>query len=341
MILFDLPRFVGNPYQYRVETQKEFLDFIRNNDGKAPCFTSHNAHPDNETSILRYIPYDFDSPDKPENAMNDALSLLDWSDERDLEIIFNFSGRQGFHAYQCFKPQKVARNSALKVAYEDLQITAREEAKLRTADKRVEGDPRRIMRIPNTLHTKSDLRAIPVPRELLERADVEEIFELAKTKQPTPTPPQPRETFAEAMQRLELKSSREGTKVKAAGKQTTPYKGNIPEFVKTLIPRPCIHSGLMENNPAHLIRFEACSHLVNVGYDLFFLWDFFNQVAEEAKWVDRHNAGNRNYQIEHIWRKGAGSYNPHSCHRVRAEGYCIGQECPMFEAHWPDEVDDD
>lgn len=338
-MIYDCPRFVGNPFQYRVETKEDFREFVKNNNGKAPCFTSHNAHPDREHILHRYIPFDFDSEDKLENALADVLSLLDWAEEHRLGLRVNFSGRRGFHAYFEFEPSLVKKNNALKDVYLKVQRKAKEEAQLRTSDPKLEGDIRRIMRIIGTVHEDTDLYCFPLDRSTLERADMKEILELAESPEDVDGQIlEPVEALHETVGRMELDLSSSVDRERSEGQPSVPYKDDIPEFVKAVIPRPCIHNGVMEQNPAHMIRFEACAHLVNIGYGLSWLLDFFDMVAEEAKWVDRHRVDVRNYQVQHIWRQGEGYYRQHSCHKIRAEGHCIGEDCPMFAKHWPEEV---
>lgn len=336
-----MPRYVGNPLQNYVATAKQFAEFIQLNAGDRPCFTSHNAYPDSNVVKHRYLPFDFDNEEKPENALHDALKFRDWCEDHDLSWRIAFSGKKGFHGYISFRPSLIRVNPALKDRYSGFQNKVISEASLRTADQRIVGDDRRMMRIVNTPHQDTGLYCVEVPEDILEEGDINLIKDYAKAGRPPPKDPEPEESFSDAIRRLEVKDYRPSMQ-DATDFDTVEYHGDTtPEFVKEVLPRPCIHNDLMTQNPKHKVRFEACSQLTNVGYDLGFILKFFDDVAEKAKWVDRHNRGERYYQVKHIHSKGEGYYQNHSCETLRKEGLCVGPQCSIFEDIWPEEVDDD
>lgn len=336
---YNFPRFVGNPWQYPVRTQQEFDLFIQNNDGRSPCYTSHNsfpAAPIEEYEEIRYVPTDFDAKDgKLENTLNDALNFRDWARANDLPVLTIFTGGRGFHTYLVFKPIVARVNQALKGIYGAFQITAWEQAKLRTIDKGLITDTRRIMRIVNTKHQKTQLYCVEVPDDMLDRANINEIQEYSKERRPM-IDITPKETIGEALKRLQFKPSKVQIE-KATTVPTIEYKGVSDGLLKALLPRMCIHQGLMTHNPPHLVRLEACYSLYNLHFDREFIEKFLKDIAEKAQWVDRHNTREMDYQIGYLTR-GHRKYKPHSCETVRQEGLCVGEACPIFKKVFPGEV---
>jgi hypothetical protein len=310
-------------------------------------YTSHNAHPEDGTIRIRYIPFDFDAEDKRENAQHDALKLADWANDRGLVTRFAFSGNKGFHGYLAFDPVRAKNNQALKRAYLSIQQTARRDAGLRTADEGIEGDTRRLMRVVNTQHQDSDYYCVELTTDQLERWDIAEVLDYAKQpRSPPEYEDEPSEGFHEAVQRLDVDIQKRDVWDQRADAQTVPYEseggegGTLTEqFVRDLLPRPCIHNDLLSQNPEHMTRVEACSWLVTLGYGIQWLIPLFDDIAEDAAWVDRFRKDLRDYHVLHIWRKGG--YHPHSCQKLRANGLCVGEDCPLFRHVWPDEVDEE
>lgn len=332
--------FVGNPNQYLVGDKRGLKAFIEENNGTAPCFKSHNGVPSQTTTKIRYIPFDFDA-DKLENALNDVLSLRDWAKERRLQVLTTFTGGRGFHCYFVFRPE-VARNSdSLKRVYRAIQSVAISGAKLRTADRRIVGDTRRLMRIPNTLHQKTQRYCIEVAEVDLEGADIEHVLDLSKAPSKKVLNPRPHETFRECLRRLEIRGS-SASSLPTETQSTIPYKttskGLFVQKLRDLIPRRCIHNALMFHNPPHMIRWEALTTMINLGFGVKFVREFFDELADKAGWVDR---GNRNVMYQQIYfgfRHGRDHYKPHSCKTIRNAGLCVGKVCERFKYEFPEDV---
>lgn len=340
-MILDLPRFLGNPMQHWVTNPEDYLVFLENNSGRWPCYQSHNAFtsPDAKTAIVRVIPFDLDCKRKPENALDDAQRIREWGDSNDVAVQVNVSGGKGYHVYLCFDPVKADNNAALKTTYQRLQDRVVEDAGCRHADTKIHGDTRRLMRVPNTMHTDTGKYCVELPDDLLDANDHEAITDHASRPRPLVASPTPRESLAGAVKRLDLTDSE--TDAQPEYGDFADYDGIAPEFVQALLPRPCVHDGLMERNPPHLIRLEALIEMVNARYSLGFLQRFFDDIADQAGWVDRTNAERRHYQVEHLWRKGSGHYSQYSCERIREEGHCIGSDCPFFADAFPREVEEE
>lgn len=319
--------------------------FVRDRSSILPLYTSHNAHPTHDTILHRYVPWDFDADEKKGSKLDDTLADVlhwrEWALNRGLVPLVVFSGGRGFHGYCVFQPQVVKKNDALVAAYVALQTTAEREAKLRTSDPKIVGDVRRILRIVNAPYVgkdgaKNGLYTVEIPDEILLEGSMKRILEYAKEPRPHVNV-EPKETFFEAMKRLDFrpvtKNERAAQVIAESPDRFAPVRETTP-LIGALFPRPCIASGIMSPNPAHVVRLEFVSTLVQLGYNAGFILDFVLKTAEAAKWVDR-DASKCGYFVGHTIKKGGYNF---SCTRLRAEGCCIGSKCEFFSKVFPEEA---
>ena len=333
------PRAVGNPRQYIVHTPDEFNQFITDNNGKAPVFTSHNAFSSFDekgqpTSVhMRNVCLDLDSKDKPENALMDAIRFHEWAAEGSLPHSVIFSGEKGFHCYLYLKPEIYPLDEHLRRALRALQLHIVSACRMRTADDRTIGDARRLMRIPYTKWASFDGRTIHqngrhafvVPVRVLLNADIQEIHELSK--HPTNTIPDYGSTPWTLRSYLTHHRLLSADKRPTEPSRFTQYKEPNDDLLKAILPRPCIHGAILDPNPPHLVRFGAAVQLAEAGYPEDWIQSFFDDVALRAPWVDRHNAAARHYQVHHIVSR---NYKPPGCNRLKEESLCIGPSCPFY-----------
>ena len=98
------------------------------------------------------------------------------------------------------------------------------------------------------------------------------------------------------------------------------------EFIKKVIPRPCIHTMLVHNpNPPHIIRFAAVVQLKKLGYDPEWIFKFI----QGRNFIDKHNVENCVYQINHIYNHIPDYQHP-TCGTLYNYGLCIGKECERY-----------
>src|SRR3972149_1195631 len=337
-----LPRFVGTPSQYLVRTPAQFKAFIDFNDGRNPCYTSHNAWPGEEQTVVRYVPFDFDSKEKPENALVDVLALRGWAKRMGIGLVNVFTGSgHGWHSYLEFKPSLLPANETLREVYRAIQMKAIREAKLRTADLKIVGDFRRILRlvgcqyVNSKTHERTGLRAVEVPPALLDSGGLDDVAHYARVVRPPVSVFPPEETLAEVVVRLELKPESPSAEFLTSGGPVIPYTGSsVPEMVRAYLPRPCIHQGIMERNPSHAIRFDAVVELREMGQDEATTREIIHEIAREAKWGD-FDPFITNGHIRQIFRHDYGAV---SCKKIRSIGACVGCACPRFAAQFDEEV---
>jgi hypothetical protein len=340
-----LPRYVGNPSQYLVSTAAQFKAFVDFNDGRNPCYTSHNAWPSETVTDVRYVPFDFDSKEKPENALVDVLALRDWARNLGLTLVNVFTGSgHGWHSYLEFKPALEHANAGLREVYRALQMKAVREAKLRTADPAIIGDYRRILRlvgcqyVSSKTHERSGFRTVEVPPALLDTGGLDDIKDYARVVRPPVSVFPPVETLAEAVVRLALEREAPSMDFEPSGAPTIAYRAvggsAVAEMARNYLPRPCIHQGIMERNPSHPIRFDAVVELKEMGQDIATAREIIHAIALEAQWAD-FDPKITDGHIRQIYRQ---DYGPVSCSKIRSIGACVGSVCPFFAARFPEEV---
>lgn len=352
MNLEDVPRIMGNPSQQLAVTRQEVLDFIRWNNGHAPCFAAHNAYPSTTDDVIpeplsiKYecTPYDFDS-DSIAAAQNDSIELVDRIESEGNSYRIRFSGSKGFHVYRVWKPLIVAtrtdkQKSALKDIIRAVQINDIRECSLDTMDGRVVSDYRRLMRIPNTLWASEkrtvagpnvvigDTYCINITADELRSLSPEALRELAKSPR--------KQLSAPVNGKISILDyiHQEGLDISAYRS----IQGSIPgtyaklrevnhKLLEKLVPKICIRSDLYSQDPAHLSRFALAAHLSQLDYTHQEIVDFVHSISDEAGWVDRFNLGVTEYQVSNIINRG---YKPPTCTRLKQEGLCIGPECPIY-----------
>lgn len=331
--MLDFPRYVGNPFQHYVQTERDFKNFLDFNNGKNDCYWSHNGHPSSDTIMVRTIPFDLDSKESLEGPYKDMQRLAALGRRVDTPVLSVFTTNKGFHSYLCFEPVLAENNTALKEYYKAVQSWAIEEAGLEYFDEQIYGDTRRIMRVPGTIHPKTGLWCCQVDPD----SSLPDILAKSKNPQPVVTFPQGKEKFIDFCRRNHIKRER-GMSINFTGTSFAPYnpkEGDFEKFLKTIIPRPCVHNALMTNNPPHNIRLEAVVTLMQNGYDMMFTINFMRKVSSHYSWVNR-DPNIQNYHIGYIYQHPG--YQVHRCARLREEGLCIGKNCDMFERAFPEDT---
>lgn len=156
--LLDIPfgnrsiGFWGNSYgnQILVKTREDIYNFIDehlgiDNIGISVCtFKDHKPY-------LLFLPFDFDAPDL-KDAWRDAVKLYNYLIERDYDVHITFSGRKGFHIFLATEPKWYNKEQIRAV-----QSYFKEKLGLKTLDKQIFGDIRRLMRVPYTYNIRGGL----------------------------------------------------------------------------------------------------------------------------------------------------------------------------------------
>lgn len=323
----DFPFFICNPNQHFCPSPEKAEEFIEKNNGRNNCYWTHNAvTKDRQKILLRYIPFDFDSEGDIEPCRRDLLRLRDWAGKKDLDPLPVFSAGKGYHGYLEFKPVLVKADHDLQAVYKGIQLTAVEEAGLETADVHLHGDHQRILRIPGTQHMTTGLFCNELPWHVVEEG-VDSCKRYSRAPRPALPRPPPKLSVPAWMQA-------HGIEPRAGGSGFGPsapiveYKGG-DALVKNLLPRMCIHNAIVKQRVPHVVRMEAALTLALSGFDPTSITNFFMQVGREAGWtkLNRETTMDQAAQIH----RNRGTYQLHSCGRLRSEGLCVGSACPKFK----------
>lgn len=349
----QFPRMMGSPEQKLCHNPSGFVSFYRRANGHGPVFTSHNSYPEMDS---KYVPlvvriskmfFDFDA-EKPENAQLDALKMARYFDEIGMPWAATYSGNKGFHVYLFLKPEFHPFDSELRIKTLAIHRWLGSKLELRTLDGRV-AEPRRLCRVPLTLNVPKKLKpgqtpnyCIPVTLNMLQDWTMPEIIEAAQMQFIPDTVRNPGDhlTLDEFIDKFDVKAGSYEEAAYHGPADIVPYsapRGPYEDYIKALIPDPCIHNEIMTENPRHQARVTACLQLFRSGYTLDEAIDEFDKISEVFKWIDRHNRDNRIYHIRSLYREGA-RYRYPTCTRIRFEyGLCVGSMCSKFKRYFKDE----
>lgn len=341
---FETPRAIGNPFQKIAHSNKDIVEFIDENKNENPVFISHNSYPTFQgrepyQSNVNKLFIDMDSK-KPENALIDARALDQFCTDNNLPNYSAYSGSKGFHIYILLKPQVYVISQYLKDAIRAIHIWLMKKLGLRTLDI-VSAEPKRLCRVWYTPHSTLDKKTgkqvqngnycYPLSKTQLHTWNMPTIID--NSKQPKMgTPIQCSDstlylTLDEFITHfdIDIKTILD-EQVAEFEPSIMAYKEVTNDFIKKILPKPCVHSQIVHNpNPPHKIRFAATVQLKNLGYDKKWVFDFF----QHQNYMDSHNKETCAYQINHIYDHKP-KYNHPSCNTLKKLGLCIGSKCHKF-----------
>lgn len=326
-----LPRSCGNPAQQIIHNGKQYLLWIRQMNGRATCFTSHNAYTDfnkyNEPSEvkLKNIFFDFDIGNGYNfyDVAKDVIKTSKYLSNCDIQHSVVFSGNKGYHIYIHVKPGYYDLGNKLSLYYQNLTNHINEELELNTMDLQC-AEPKRLCRIPGTFYTSkgkiTDRKCYPLSNNIDIPTKKEEMYSISKNRMPDPP-------YKRKGRKYSLEEIMESLNVEHTRKNNIEYdkktECSIPNslFMKLVSKffRPCVFNELKKSNPDHFVRIASCMKIQKI-YSCEKAKKIFSNLAEEAKWIDRHNESRRNYHIESVYKK---DYVLPSCKTLKQRGYCI------------------
>lgn len=248
--------------------------------------------------VVDKIFFDLDS-NNLEDAYRDAVELFERLKSYKLTPVALFSGRKGFHIYVPLKPFK-SNIETIKVVVKDFQETFSDG--LKTVDRRVIGDVRRMVRYPNTLNVAGKRYCVPLPSGWQEW-DVEKIVDYSL---------EPRNIefnvdFVDVERIVDVDYHQPINLPKIDLK---PW--NLPHGAKIalMLLRPCVANVLLsDSEPPHVVRLDMVSELMWLGWSEEQVVTAIKQLA----WKDFNESVTR-YQVSHIFRK---RYLPPSCSKLK------------------------
>jgi len=136
--------------QFKTYSKDETLNFLEKYAGVENCGISISTYLDGMPFLL-FLPFDFDSEDI-EKSWSDALRVYNLFALSGYSTILTFSGNKGFHVLVKTKPDIYTSNELREV-----QIFIKDIMNLKTCDRQIMGDIRRLIRIPGTYHSNGKL----------------------------------------------------------------------------------------------------------------------------------------------------------------------------------------
>ncbi len=180
------PRGLGNPSRNGIANNaQDIINYVERNNfidvyHTVYSFTKYNnPATDGGNAIIDTIPFDFDSKNL-QLSLNDAKKLVAWCVKHDIQPRITFSGGKGFHVFIDIK------TLSLKNAKRTLNQFCNElsdAAGFITVDRVIFGDTNRLIRLPNTKHSKSGLYCIPLNLEGFSEARLDDILLMAREQQ--------------------------------------------------------------------------------------------------------------------------------------------------------------
>ena len=290
----------GYGQQYPVKRKERIVKLLNKYNGVFNCGISMCSII-NDVPHLLYLPFDFDSKDL-KKAWEDASKLYNFCIDSGYDVTINFSGYRGFHVILSVIPKPYSRPQ-IRVA----QKFFMDALNLKTCDKAIFGDIRRLLRIPGSIHcgkyekTNSHWERIGngglcdtishSPGELL---DIDELV--------------------------------------ADSNYDFDYERKL-EISNTIHDYPCLEKHMRNEEPPHIIRYNYVAMLLKKGLNVDEIFEHLKEnygIGAEYEWNDWDDYRTRK-QIRHI--AYGSNYNPMNCSTLRDLGYCI-KDCPLNIDDW-------
>lgn len=169
------------------------------------AFESWHGRPQN--AIIDRVYLDLDHETEPQNAIDDAIKLIEGLQKFGIKASIYFSGMKGIAIYIDFEPVHIApENKKDTVAAFQHTLMRRFDLHLDkdggTVDSHIIGDINRVSRLPNTKHQSSGLYCVPVTRDELKEG-IDYIRDLAHNPRDLPIEVNNNTVMPDYMHRLE------------------------------------------------------------------------------------------------------------------------------------------
>ena len=293
------PQRFGN--QIPVRSKEEVLELISKYDGVFNCGISVSSIKDNVPYLL-YLTFDFDS-DNLREPWNDAKKLYNFIAESDFDVYINFSGCRGFHVLISTVPKPYTKPQ-VRIAHKFFADLL----KLRTCDKQLFGDVRRLIKIPGTFHAGKFVKTNGTWKRYLDGSisciikhstgDLLDLDDITRD-----------DTY-----------EFEFTNTKSVNKHIHPY--------------PCLEKHIRNEEPPQFIRYSYVAYLKDMGKTPEEIMNILVENHSENKryeWIDWNYEYTYN-QVKHITSEEH-DYHPPRCETLKSLGYCI-PNCIYSNSDW-------
>jgi hypothetical protein len=249
----------------------------------------------NEVAYLEKLFFDFDDKEKVSRAWGAALSfaenLVKFYDTSPLIL---FSGSKGYHVYVWLQqPYHADTQEHLKAVYVELMRMILEGISKQTFDPQVQGDIKRLSRVPYSRHQKTGELCVPVTADL----------------KPYKLEP----GFSEELRRHGLSSQVVEVAIRNLSKpkpRPRTYRGPWGRL------RPCMAAVLDAKNihdPKHLLKAAVVAELHAKDTPV-------EAIIDRFRGMDGFNEAKTRYFVEHSIKRG---YRPYRCATIQKLGGCL------------------
>ena len=351
MGLLECPRKRADPIQHPVWNKTDLLRFMKNSYARWPIYVSSNPYPE----IVKNVPtkikcnsiyHDFDDEEKVENALLDARKFRDWHVKENLKHFVCFSGSKGFNADRFHNGEVFSDLMGYKRKLTAVHKWLVKTLGLRTFDSRICGDIFRIRRVPLSRYVSinkmngqpvvGETHCMPMTSEMLDW-DLPDIVEASKNLTEIWPEFEGEELgLDEFIARYGIDVDEWAKKGIKDGEVLDDYayaeirngfegtRREYLEYLKLLVPKPCVWNDLASDNPRHLVRVELVEWLRDVcGMSLREVAEQYAEIAENMGYVDRHRRWVQRYQISKCYTDAKYEIG---CDAMREIGVCVAKD---------------
>lgn len=344
----QFPRFVGNPNQFCVFDEGSFDIFTEANNGESNCYSRISYIGQDGSLMLDEVFLDLDGEVKDttltdseivsklrndkefrhdvlDDVVEDAKSVAELCREHSIPLIGVYTGK-GIHLHLLFEPRRHPKKEL-----KSQQSWIVDECDLKTFDRQVFGDVKRLCRVPNcrrfddTLGVETDLFTVPFTGlELLNVSADTLVFESESPRQ-IDIPGESRPPFFERDVSVDTVDRTE--EVQEVG-ETVEIPSNLEEWLEDVLQMPCVAQRITSRNPSHHIRMQAAILLFNSGLSVGDVANVYSQL----NWADFDRQVTMK-QLRQIHRRG---YTSLSCATIQEKGLCVypkgerEEDCEVF-----------
>lgn len=282
----------------------------------------YNSSDIDESLAIGDFYLDFDSPDDFELARTDAIKVLAY-----LKIVFKiqyeecnifFSGRKGVHITIPYLILGIKPSKDINIVFKYIAENAFNYTKNKTVDLQIY-DKKRLFRVPNTLHEKSNLYKIQLTYEELRDMSYEDIKSLAKSPRKLIRIVNDTNSFASKMYKQFEEKAIESLNMKS----------NIKSNQTLSYTPPCIIS-LMENGAKEGFRNNSIAVLASFYKACGSDSDRTKAIISE--WNSKYNSPpTDSIEIEKTVMSIYSTNKPFGCNKIKTLSDCKENECKLVK----------
>lgn len=346
----SFPRFVGHPEQYAVFDEGTFDLFLEHNEGQNNCYSRISRYGRDGSIMLDRVFLDLDGDGKTGGmtdtelvgqlrrdpsfrqsvlgeVVKDVQNVAELCHEESIPVIGVYTGK-GVHLHILFEERRDPQE-----AYSSRQRWFVEECDLETFDEQVNGDMKRLSRVPNCrryddkLDTPTDLYTVPLSKQEMLNLTVDDLVTFSESPRQISVPGESRPPFLKAPE-YEGKSHVDVEVEQRETGEIAETSEKLEAWLKDVLQLPCLYERMVTKNPAHYVRLNSAVLMFNVGMSVSEVTSVFSQLG----WHDFDKKTTRKH-LSQIKRRG---YVSMSCAKLQSKGLCVfsqgerEEKCPHY-----------